>query len=100
MENVNEASSVAPLTGLLACLEGYKMEAGAQDPATDGGRAYVAGAALLAAHPRVIQPGMRLRAASGRTAVHEASGARHDAREGEMSGSGGTSAPARPRSSA
>ena len=37
MENVNEASSVGPLTGLLARLEGYKMEAGAQDPGTDGG---------------------------------------------------------------
>ena len=36
MENVNEASSVGPLTGLLARLEGYTMEVGVLDPQADG----------------------------------------------------------------
>ena len=36
MENVNEASSAGPLTGLLARLEGYTMEAGVLDPEADG----------------------------------------------------------------
>jgi hypothetical protein len=37
MENVSEPSTVGALTGLLARLEGYTVETGVLDPATDGG---------------------------------------------------------------
>ena len=37
MENVNEPSSVGPLTGLLGRLDGYRMEAGPLNPPTVAG---------------------------------------------------------------
>ena len=39
MENVNEPSTVGPLTSMLARIEGYTLEAGVLDPAVDGGGA-------------------------------------------------------------
>ena len=83
MENVNEPSTVGAYSRAL------RARGRGAGPRGGRWRAHVAGAALLAAHPGMSQPGMWRWAASGRTAAHERRGARHEAREGEMRGGPG-----------
>ena len=89
VENVHEVSSVGPITGLLARLEGYRLRAGALDPRTTAGIPMARDRyfwVLTRKTVRMVYTGMRTAAVSGLEA-QDARGADQDATLGTTSGS-------------